>query len=157
MNISQYLEPSKIKTYVYRISPIRGVSRSYSNGKSMYNLLRNKLFFKKCIVLHCYYVIHEVWISPHFCKTLLSCSVTSVVSDPVPPHRWQPIRLPRPWDSPGKNTGVGCISFSNAWKWSRSVVSRLFMTVWIAAYQAPLSVGFSKQEYWSGSTIAIGT
>ena len=24
------------------------------------------------------------------------------------PHRWQPIRLPRPWDSPGKNTGVGC-------------------------------------------------
>ena len=24
------------------------------------------------------------------------------------PHRWQPIRLPCPWDSPGKNTGVGC-------------------------------------------------
>ena len=24
------------------------------------------------------------------------------------PHRWKPIRLPRPWDSPGKNTGVGC-------------------------------------------------
>ena len=24
------------------------------------------------------------------------------------PHRWQPSRLPRPWDSPGKNTGVGC-------------------------------------------------
>ena len=24
------------------------------------------------------------------------------------PHRWQPTRLPRPWDSPGKNTGVGC-------------------------------------------------
>ena len=24
------------------------------------------------------------------------------------PQRWQPIRLPRPWDSPGKNTGVGC-------------------------------------------------
>ena len=26
----------------------------------------------------------------------------------VRPHRWQPTRLPRPWDSPGKNTGVGC-------------------------------------------------
>ena len=26
----------------------------------------------------------------------------------VRPQRWQPIRLPRPWDSPGKNTGVGC-------------------------------------------------
>ena len=24
------------------------------------------------------------------------------------PHRWQPSRLPRPWDSPGKNSGVGC-------------------------------------------------
>ena len=31
-----------------------------------------------------------------------------VVSDSVRPHRRQPTRLPRPWDSPGKNTGVGC-------------------------------------------------
>ena len=36
------------------------------------------------------------------------CQVTSVVSDSVQPHRRQPTRLPRPWDSPGKNTGVGC-------------------------------------------------
>ena len=28
--------------------------------------------------------------------------------DSVRPHGWQPTRLPRPWDSPGKNTGVGC-------------------------------------------------
>ena len=34
--------------------------------------------------------------------------ITSVVSDSVRPHRRQPTRLPRPWDSPGKNTGVGC-------------------------------------------------
>ena len=34
--------------------------------------------------------------------------VASVVSDSVRPHRWQPTRLPRPWDSPGKNTGVVC-------------------------------------------------
>ena len=32
----------------------------------------------------------------------------SVVSDSARPHRWQPTRLRRPWDSPGKNTGVGC-------------------------------------------------
>ena len=32
----------------------------------------------------------------------------SVVSNSVRPHRWQPTRLPHPWDSPGKNTGVGC-------------------------------------------------
>ena len=30
------------------------------------------------------------------------------MSDSLQPHRWQPTRLPRPWDSPGKNTGVGC-------------------------------------------------
>ena len=30
------------------------------------------------------------------------------MSDSVWPHRWQPTRLLRPWDSPGKNTGVGC-------------------------------------------------
>ena len=30
------------------------------------------------------------------------------MSDSVRPHRWQPTRLPCPWDSPGKNTGMGC-------------------------------------------------
>ena len=50
------------------------------------------------------------------------------MSDSVQPHRWQPIRLPCPWDSPGKNTGVGCHFLlqwheSEKWKWSRSVVS----------------------------------
>jgi len=46
------------------------------------------------------------------------------------------------------------ISFSNAWKWKDKVKSlsrvRLFSTPWTAAYQAPPSVGFSRQEYWSG-------
>ena len=36
------------------------------------------------------------------------CCVTSVVSDSVRPQRRQPTRLHRPWDSPGKNTGMGC-------------------------------------------------
>ena len=46
------------------------------------------------------------------------------------------------------------ISFSNAGKWKVKVKSlsrvRLFATPWTAAYQAPLSMGFSKQEHWSG-------
>ena len=37
-----------------------------------------------------------------------AAAVTSVVSDSVQPHRRQPTRLPCPWDSPGKNIGVGC-------------------------------------------------
>jgi len=36
-----------------------------------------------------------------------SRKVASIVSDSMRPHRWQPTRLPHPWDSPGKNTGVG--------------------------------------------------
>ena len=39
---------------------------------------------------------------------LLLLCVASVVSDSMRPHRRQPTRLPRPWDSPGKNTGVSC-------------------------------------------------
>ena len=42
------------------------------------------------------------------CCCCCCCCVASVVSDSVRPHRRQPTRLPRPWDSPGKNTGVGC-------------------------------------------------
>ena len=36
------------------------------------------------------------------------CEVASVVSDSLQPHRRQPTRLRHPWDSPGKNSGVGC-------------------------------------------------
>ena len=43
-----------------------------------------------------------------YCCCCCCCCVASVVFDSVPTHRWQPTRLPRPWDSPGKNTGVGC-------------------------------------------------
>ena len=46
------------------------------------------------------------------------------------------------------------ISFSNAWKWKVKVksLSRVWLpaTPWTAAYQAPPSMGFSRQEYWSG-------
>ena len=46
------------------------------------------------------------------------------------------------------------ISFSHAWKWKLKVKSlscvRLFKTPWTVAYQPPPSMGFSRQEYWSG-------
>ena len=44
------------------------------------------------------------------------CYVASVGSDSVWPHRRQPTRLTRPWDSPGKNTGVGCHFFLQCMK-----------------------------------------
>ena len=88
---------------------------------------------------------HKMDYSAGYC-----CWVASVVSDSVWPHRQQPTRLLHSWGSPGKNIEVGCHfllqwvkvkSFSHVW---------LFETPWTAAYQAPPSMGFSRQEYWSG-------
>ena len=83
-----------------------------------------------------------------------AAAVASVVSDSVRPHRWQPTRLPCPWDSPGKNTGVGCHFLLQCMKMkSESEVAQSCLTLsdpMTAAYWAPPSTGFSRQEYWSG-------
>ena len=80
-----------------------------------------------------------------------------VVSDSVRPHRRQPTRLPHPWDSPGKNTGVGCHFLLHCMKVkSESEVAQscpTLATPWTAAYQAPPSMGFSRQKYWSGVSL----
>ena len=70
------------------------------------------------------------------------------------PHRRQPTRLPRPLDSPGKNTGVGCHFLLQCMKVkSESEGTQLCLTIsdpMTAAHQAPPYMGFSRQEYWSG-------
>ena len=80
------------------------------------------------------------------------CWVTSVMSNSVWPHRQQPTRLPHPWDSPGKNTGVDCHFLLQCMKVKVKLLSHvwLFTTPWTAAYKATPSMGFSRQEYWSG-------
>ena len=68
-------------------------------------------------------------------------------------HRRQPIRLLRPWDSPGKNTGVGChllLQCMHACMLTSFSHVRLYAILWTAARQAPPSTGFSRQEHWSG-------
>ena len=52
----------------------------------------------------CFCIKEEIYV----CCCCCCCQVTSVMSDSVRPHRRQLTRLPHPWDSPGKNTGVGC-------------------------------------------------
>ena len=51
------------------------------------------------------------------------------------------------------------ISFSSAWKWKVKAKSfsrvQLFVTPWTAAHQAPPSMGFSRQEYWSGVPLLL--
>ena len=67
-------------------------------------------------------------------------------------HRQKPTRLPRPWDFPGKNTGVGGHFLLQCMKVkSESEVAQSCPTLCdprTVAYQAPVSMRFSRQEYW---------
>ena len=58
-------------------------------------------------------------------------------------------QAPCPWDSSGKNTGVGCHCLLQCMKVKVKSLSpvRLLVTPWTAAHQAPSSMGFSRQEY----------
>ena len=88
-----------------------------------------------------------------------SAAATAAKSLRSCPTLWDPIDGLLPGSSvPGILQGRilewVAISFSNAWKWKVKVKSlsrvRLLATSWTAAYQAPLSMGFSRQEYWRG-------
>ena len=77
------------------------------------------------------------------------------MSDPVRPHRWQPTRLPCPWDSPGKNTGVGCHFLLQCMKVkSESEVAQscLILSDPMDCSLPGSSVHgiFQAKEYWSG-------
>ena len=81
-------------------------------------------------------------------KSLQSCPTLCNPIDGSPPGS------PIPGILQAKTLEWVAISFSNAWKWKVKVKSlsrvQLFATPWTAAYQAPPSMGFSRQEYWSG-------
>ena len=71
----------------------------------MFIFLCSFLLIKSFVCVQRVYVPLSMYIKPYIAALLLL--LLSVTSDSVRPHRWQPTRLPRPWDSPGKNTGVG--------------------------------------------------
>ena len=80
-------------------------------------------------------------------KSLQSCPI---LCDPID---GSPTGSPVPGILQARTLEWVAISFSNAWKWKVKVKSlshfRLLETPWTAAYQAPPSMGFSRQEYWS--------
>ena len=81
-------------------------------------------------------------------KSLQSCLTLCDPIDGSPPG------YPIPGILQARTLEWVAISFSNAWKWKVKVNSlsrvRLFATPWAVAHQAPPSIGFSRQEYWSG-------
>ena len=80
-------------------------------------------------------------------KSLQSCLI---LCDPID---GSPRGSPVPGILQARTLEWVAISFSNAWKWKVKVKSlsrvRLWATPWTAAHQAPPSMGFSRQEYWS--------
>ena len=81
-------------------------------------------------------------------KSLQSCPTLCDPIDVSPPGS------PIPGILQARTLEWAAISFSNAWTWKVKAKPlsrvRLAATPWTAAYQAPLSMGFSRQEYWSG-------
>ena len=81
-------------------------------------------------------------------KSLQSCLTLCDPIDSSPPGS------PIPGTLQARTLEWVAISFSDAWKWKVKVKSlsrvRLFKIPWNAAHQAPQSMGFSRQEYWSG-------
>ena len=86
-------------------------------------------------------------------KSLQSCPTLCDPRDGSPPGS------PIPGIRQARTLEWVAISFSNAWKRKEKVKSlsrvRLLATPWTAAHQAPLSMGFSRQEYWSGVPLII--
>ena len=107
------------------------------------------------VIFHCIYVPHLLY--PFICrwtsaaaasKLLQSCPTLCNPIDGSPPGS------PIPGILQARILEWVAISFSNACKWKVKVKSlscvRLLATPWTAAHQAPPSMGFSRQEYWSG-------
>ena len=86
-------------------------------------------------------------------KSLQSCPTLCDPIDGSPPG------YPVPGILQARTLEWVAISFSSAWKWKVKVKSlshvQLLVTSWTAAYQAPLSMGFSRQEYWSGVRLPL--
>ena len=83
-----------------------------------------------------------------YAKSLESCPTLCIPIDGSPPG------FPVPGILQARTLEWVALSFSNAWKWKEKVKSlsrvRLLATPRTAAFQAPPSMGFSRQEYWSG-------
>ena len=84
-------------------------------------------------------------------KSLQSCPT---LYDPIDPIDSSPPGSPGPGILQARILEWVAISFSNTGKWKVKVkllsCVRVFMTPWTAAHQAPTSMGFYRQEYWSG-------
>ena len=116
-----------------------------SNGKQC-----TKMCWLSCLFfyIHCLSFLALLHAAAAAAKLLLLCLTLCDPIDISPPGS------PTPGILQARILERVAISFSNTWKWKVKVKSlscvQLFTTPWTAAHQAPPSMGFSRQEYWSG-------
>ena len=112
----------------------------FSCGHRPFSLLTLCTLFASCQDFNC--ILKAAAKSPQSCPTLCN------------PRDGSPPGSPVPGILQARTLEWVAISFSSAWKWKVKVKSLscvwLLATPWTAAYQAPPSMGFSRQEYWSG-------
>ena len=92
------------------------------------------------------------WAHTH--KVILAAKLLQLCPTLCDPIDGSPPGSPVPGILQARTLEWVAISFSNAWKWKVKVkllsCVQLLVTPWTAAYQAPPSMGFARQEYWSG-------
>ena len=102
------------------------------------------------------------YLSPYWLDLSVAAAAKSLQSFPTlcDPIDGSPPGSPVPGILQARTMEWVAISFSNAWNWKVKVKSlsrvRLLATPWTAAHQAPLPMGFSRQEYWSGVPLKGG-
>ena len=110
--------------------------------------LPHMLHFTRITLSALWFEIHLQAAAAAAAKLLQSCPTLCNPIDSSPPG------YPVPGILQARTLEWVAISFSNVWKWKVKGKSlshfRLFATPWTAAYQTPPSMGFSRQEYWSG-------
>ena len=100
---------------VLRFMGWQSVGHDWATDLIWYIFMSNFIFFLIIILLWTHpkslsilWKFNVSWLYDNLCYCCCRWYVASVMSDSMRPHRRQPTRLCRPWDSPGKNTGVGC-------------------------------------------------
>ena len=139
-HLSWALEEKMTTTPEFLLKKSLGQRVLASNGL----LARKGLGMTEWLSMHIIYIIATAATA----KSLQSCPTLCDPIDGSPPGS------PDPGILQARTLEWVAISFSNAGKWKVKVKSlsrvRLLATPWTTAYQAPPSMGFSRQEYWSG-------
>ena len=124
---------------IWSLVPLPFLKQAWTSGSSWF--------------VYCWSLVWRI-----FSITLLACAATAksfqlcvTLCDPIDGSPWG---SPVPGILQARTVEWVSISFSKAWKWKVKVRSLSHVqssaTPWTAVYQAPLSMGFSRQEYWSG-------